>query len=66
MVLLYVQQVNKRWHPPESFEVPHQPTSKKPEVEPEQLDNTHLIQTKNAESRRNTQQVYHLERRFFL
>ncbi|MBD2742322.1 hypothetical protein [Coleofasciculus sp. FACHB-1120] len=65
-MLLYIQRINKGWHPPETFEVQHWSTSQKPEVEPEQLDNTHLIQTKNAESRRNTQQVYHLERRLFL
>ncbi|MEW5860563.1 MAG: hypothetical protein AB1861_24775 [Cyanobacteriota bacterium] len=66
MMLLYIQRINKGWHPPEPFEVQHQSTSQKPEVESEQLDNTHLTQTKNAESRRNTQQVYHLERRLFL
>ena len=66
MMLLYIQRIDKGWHPPEPFEVRHQPTSQKPEVEPEQLDNTHLIQTKNAESRRNTLQVYYLERRLFL
>ncbi|MEP0857135.1 hypothetical protein [Trichocoleus sp. DQ-U1] len=66
MVLLFVQRINKGWHPPESFKMPHQPTSKKPEVDMKQADNTHLMKTKNAESRRNIQQVYHLERRLFL
>lgn len=66
MVLLYIQRINKGWHPPESFELPHQPTSKKPEVDMEKADNTHVIQTKIAESRRNIQQVYHLERRLCL
>ena len=66
MMLLYIQRIDKGWHLPESFEVQHQPTSQKPEVDTEQADNTHLTQTKTAESRRNTQQVYHLERRLFL
>jgi hypothetical protein len=66
MVLLYIQRINKGWHPPESFEMPHQPTSKKPEVDMEKADNTHLIQTKIAESSRNIQQVYYLERRLCL
>ena len=66
MVLLYIQRINKGWHPPESFEMQHQPTSKKPEVGIKIADNTHLIQTKIAESRRNIQQVYYLERRLCL
>lgn len=66
MVLFYVQRINQGWHPPESFKVLHQPASKKPEVDMKQADNTHLMKTKNAESRRNTQQVYYLERRLFL
>ena len=65
-MLLYIQRINKGWHLPESFKMPHQPTSKKPEVDMEKADNTYLIQTKIADSSRNIQQVYYLERRLCL
>lgn len=66
MVLLYIRLINKSWHPPELPEVPQQPTSKKSEVELEQVDNTKSRIAKNAEAIRNIQQVYHLERRLFV
>lgn len=66
MVLLYIRLIDRLWYPPESLEVPHQPTSKKPELELEQADNTNARQAKNAEAIRKLQQVYHLERRLFV
>lgn len=66
MVLLYIRLIDKVRHPPELPELPHQPTSKKSEVELEQADNTKLIVDKNAETIRNIQLVYHLERRLFV
>lgn len=66
MVLIYIRLINKRWHQPESHEVPPESTSQKPEVDMKQADNTNFRHAKNARSIRNIQEVYYLERRVFL
>jgi hypothetical protein len=66
MVLIYIRLINKRWHQPESPEVPPESTSQKPEIDMKQADNTNFRQAKNARYIRNIQEVYYLERRVFL
>lgn len=66
MMLLYIRPIKKHRHLPAFSEELPQPTSRKPEVESEQADTTNLRQAKNTESRRNTQQIYYLERRSFV
>lgn len=65
-MLLYIRLIKKHRHLPEPSEELPRSTSRKSEVESEQADTTNLRQTKNAESRRNIQKIYYLERRAFV
>lgn len=66
MILLYIQLINKPWYPPESIEMPYQPTFKKLKLELERADIIDLRIAKNAKAIRKIQQVYYLERRLFV
>lgn len=64
-MLLYIRLLNKPWQMPDSPEVPHKLTSKKPEVESEKTERTNFGRTQITSAIRNVQQVYYLERRWF-
>ncbi|HAA26453.1 MAG TPA: radical SAM protein [Cyanobacteria bacterium UBA8553] len=66
MFLLLIRLAGQRRPRRESNQRPNKPPFKKPDGEQEQNSSAHINQTKNRVQYHNIEQIYHLERRFFL